>query len=164
MEHSCRTRQIDQPRASSHLMSSSVKEILAASRNSKGGQAGGSSGNANITTNNDGETSDTGTITNINNNEPVRLNIGRRKRSFGFFDNNHFPTAGSFGPSGYGNMGPFHHPGASYGGFGQPKGYNHPESSGHVHPGDQNGNLFGGTATSYIKYPGETWNLQGGGA
>ncbi|RUS89279.1 hypothetical protein EGW08_002953, partial [Elysia chlorotica] len=122
-----------------------------------------SSGTTNINIDSTGDNSGTGIINNVDNSEPIRLNLRRKKRSFGLFDSD------LFGSSGYGS---FHHPGASSGGFGfgygygYPKGYDgtshtHPESPGHAHPGDQNGNLFGGAATSYVTYPGERENLQG---
>ncbi|GFS19628.1 hypothetical protein ElyMa_001549900 [Elysia marginata] len=117
------------------------------------GQAGGGS-DSSIDKNSNSEnskddSSDTGTITNINSDEPILLAAaGRKKRSFDFFDRGSFHTgpfhpAGTFGKSGYNGYGTFHHSEGTYGGHG------------HVnHPSDQNGNLFGGTATGYINYPG----------
>ena len=122
------------------------------------GQASGSSVTTATTSSDTSNDLDPGTVTNIKSDAPILLGAGRKKRSFDIFGNgnfhsNTFHPAGTFGNSGlYGNTGVFHHPRGTYGGH---DGYGSSGSYGSVHPGDQNGNLYGGTATGYITYPGE---------
>ncbi|GFO14496.1 hypothetical protein PoB_004100100 [Plakobranchus ocellatus] len=105
-------------------------------------------------------TPDPGVANNIDDEEPILLGGGRKKRSFRSFNSGDFHSS-SFGEPVFGHTGNFHNTGGSYDGFkttteygGSGKNYGHSGGYGNTHPGDQNGNLFGGNARGYIEYPG----------